>query len=290
MILEVNAVNAISVLIAAVLVGAGAAVISGALGAFPGNEAAGAALVALGLLALASLRVANEWERAVILRVGKRHGVRGPGLFFVLPVIDNVTAVIDQRIQATPFATEKTLTRDTTPVDVDAIVFWMVHDPARAALNVGNYRQAVELVAQTSLREIIGAADLGDLLSDREATDQRLQAVIGRKTEPWGVSVRSVEIRDVVLPSTLQDAMSRQAQAQREKAARVTLASAEREVAHELEEAAKVYDRTPTALRVLQIQRTFEMNNQRGTTILLPTELASSMASSVAVAAAVGAA
>ena len=289
MTLEGNTVNAISVLIAAVLIGAGAAVISGALGAFPGNEAAGAVLVALGLLALASLRVANEWERAVILRVGKRHGVRGPGLFFVVPVIDTVTAVIDQRIQATPFATEKTLTRDTTPVDVDAIVFWMVHDPARAALQVGNYRQAVELVAQTSLREIIGAADLSDLLSDREATDQRLQAVISRKTEPWGVSVRSVEIRDVVLPSTLQDAMSRQAQAQREKAARVTLASAEREVAHELEEAAKVYDRSPTALRVLQIQRTFEMNNQRGTTILLPTELASSMASSVAAAAAAGA-
>ena len=279
--------NPISLLVTVLLIGAGGLAASGADTWLPGGGAIGAGLVVLGLASLASLRMVKEWERAVILRAGKSHGVRGPGLFFLVPIIDSIVTIIDQRVQASPFATEKTLTRDTTPVDVDAIVFWTVREPSRAALEVGDYRQAVALVAQTSLREIIGAANLAELLSDREATDRRLRDIISRKTEPWGVDVQSVEIRDVVLPSSLQDAMSRQAQAEREKAARVTLASAEREVATQLEEAARIYDRSPTALRVLQIQRTFEMNNQRGTTILLPTELATSMAAPAAVAAAV---
>jgi regulator of protease activity HflC (stomatin/prohibitin superfamily) len=240
--------------------------------------------VAAGLLVVAAvllpsaLRIARQWERAVVLRAGKLHGVRGPGLFWIIPVVDSVAGLVDLRIQTTPIATEKTLTRDTSPVDVDAIVFWMVHDPRLAITALIDYSAAISLVAQTSLREVIGANDLGTLLEDRRRIDSWLRDSIAEKTGAWGITVQSVEIRDVTLPASLQDAMSRQAQAEREKSARVTLASAERQVALELEEAARTYERSPTALQILQINRIYEMNKDRGATILVPTTMVDCMA------------
>ena len=234
-------------------------------------------LVIAGVLLPSALRMAREWERGVVLRAGKLKGVRGPGLFWIIPIVDSVAGIVDLRIQTTPIATEKTLTRDTSPVDVDAIVFWRVQDPQKAIMELTDYSGAVSLVAQTSLREVIGANDLGVLLEDRRRIDTWLREAIAEKTAAWGIIVQSVEIRDVTLPPNLQDAMSRQAQAEREKAARVTLASAERQVAIELEEAARTYDRSPTALQILQINRIYEMNKDRGATILLPTSMADAM-------------
>ena len=234
-------------------------------------------LALLGVLLPLALRIAREWERAVVLRAGKLKGVRGPGLFWIIPVVDSVAGIVDLRIQTTPIATEQTLTRDTSPVDVDAIVFWLVRDPRLAITALTDYVAAVSLVAQTSLREVIGANDLGTLLEDRRRIDDWLRQAIAEKTVAWGITVQSVEIRDVKLPSNLQDAMSRQAQAEREKSARVTLASAERQVAIELEEAARTYDRSPTAMQILQINRIYEMNKDRGATILLPTTMADSL-------------
>ncbi len=236
------------------------------------------ALLLPGVLLPSALRIAREWERAIVLRAGKLQGVRGPGLFWIIPIVDSVAGTVDLRIQTTPIATEKTLTRDTSPVDVDAIVFWQVNDPRRAITELVDYNAAISLVAQTSLREVIGANNLGVLLEDRRRIDTWLRDAIAGKTASWGITVQSVEIRDVTLPPNLQDAMSRQAQAEREKAARVTLASAERQVAIELEEAARTCDRSPTALQILQINRIYEMNRDRGATILILTSMAESLA------------
>jgi regulator of protease activity HflC (stomatin/prohibitin superfamily) len=185
----------------------------------------------LAVLTLFSLKMANNWERFVILRAGKLSSVKGPGLFLIIPIIDSITTVIDERIQTTGFNAEQALTRDTVPVNVDAIVFWHVHDAQRAALNITDYRQAIDRVAQTSLREMIGSSLLSALLAERKAADEVLRAEIAQKTADWGISVNSVEIRDVAIPVALQDAMSRQAQAEREKEARVILGSAEAAIA-----------------------------------------------------------
>ena len=190
--------------------------------------------------------------------------------------------MVDTRITSTPVRTEKTLTKDTTPVTVDAVVFWMVHDPERATVEIGNYQQAVELVAQTSLREAISAADLSQLLADREAIDAKLLFHIARKTLDWGVTIKSVEIRDVVLPEMLQNAMSAQAQAYREKDARVTRASAEVAVAEEFKKSASVYDSSPTAFRILSINRLYDMTKEKGTIILMPTDMVSSFGTGAA--------
>ena len=231
---------------------------------------------------LRTLRVANEWQRAVLLRLGRFQGLRGPGLYFVIPVIDQVAQVIDTRIQTTMITAEQALTRDTIAVSVDAIVFWQVTDARAAAINIANYREAIERVAQTSLREMIGATELSRLLSDRQTADEKLRLAITEKTVSWGVSATSVEIKDVSIPKELQDAMSRQAQAEREKDARVTLASAEQEIARQVLEAAKLYDSNPTALRLRQMNLLYEMNKDRGTTVLIPTEMASSLGAVVA--------
>ncbi|MGC1576321.1 MAG: SPFH domain-containing protein, partial [Beijerinckiaceae bacterium] len=208
----------------------------------------GAPLLILALLIAMSLKMANTWQKFVVLRAGKLQGVKGPGLFAIIPIIDSVVAVIDERIQTTAFNAEQALTKDTVPVNVDAIIFWHVHDAEMAALKITNYLQAIDRVAQTSLREMIGASMLAALLSDRQAADERLRAEIGAKTAEWGIAVASVEIRDVAIPVALQDAMSRQAQAEREKQARVILGSAEVEVAGRFVEAAKTYAKYPIAL------------------------------------------
>jgi regulator of protease activity HflC (stomatin/prohibitin superfamily) len=244
----------------------------------------GAAFLLLAVLVALSLKMANAWEKFVVLRAGKLQGVKGPGLFFILPVVDSVIAVIDGRIQTTAFNAEQALTKDTVPVNVDAIIFWHVQDARKAALDITDYRQAIDRVAQTSLREMIGASMLSALLSDRKTADEHLREVIGAKTTEWGVGVMSVEIRDVAIPVALQDAMSRQAQAEREKQARVILGSAEAEIASKFVEAANVYAASPGALQLRAMNIIYETTKERGATILIPTSMVDSMNPALTVA------
>ena len=258
--------------------------------------AVGAALGAIGYLYLgiaiafaaviiaSALKMANTWEKFVILRAGKLRGVKGPGLFLIIPVIDHVVAIIDERIQTTAFGAEAALTKDTVPVNVDAIVFWFVHDAQKAALNITNYREAIDRVSQTSLREMIGSSMLSALLSERTAADEVLRGEIARKTADWGISVKSVEIRDVAIPVALQDAMSRQAQAEREKQARVILGSAEAAIAGKFVEAAMTYADHPMALQLRAMNIIYETTKERGATILMPTSMVDSMNPVVALA------
>ena len=201
----------------------------------------------LGLILMLSPKVAKQWEKGVVLRLGKFVGLRGPGLFFVVPLLDTVSVWIDQRVITTSFAAEQTLTRDTVPVNVDAVLFWMVYDPEKAALEVQEYRDAVSWAAQTALRDIIGRTNLQDLLRGRERIEEELQKLIDQRSNPWGVTVQSVEMRDVVIPDALQDAMSREAQAAREKQARIILSEAEVEIAKLYQEASISYQQNPTA-------------------------------------------
>jgi regulator of protease activity HflC (stomatin/prohibitin superfamily) len=241
------------------------------------NPVLGLPFLALALILAFSLKMANAWEKFVILRLGKLHSVRGAGLFAIVPVIDNVVAVIDGRIQTTAFNAEQALTKDTVPVNVDAIIFWHVHDAEKAALAITNYREAIDRVAQTSLREMIGLSMLTALLSDRQEADAQLKESIGRKTAPWGISVGSVEIRDVAIPVVLQDAMSRQAQAEREKQARVILGSAEAAIAGKFVEAADMYAGHPAALQLRAMNIIYETTKERGATILIPSSMVDSL-------------
>jgi regulator of protease activity HflC (stomatin/prohibitin superfamily) len=229
------------------------------------------------ILVRLSMLMAKQWERAVVLRLGKLHAIRGPGLFMIVPFVDSVTAWIDQRIQTTPFNAEQALTRDTVPVNIDAILFWQIHDPERAALEITDYRQAILRVAQTTLREMIGSSPLSAILSERQAADQQLKEDIGRKTAEWGIAAVSVELRDVAIPAQLQDAMSRQAQAEREKQARIILASAEQEVAQKFLDAANIYAQNPTALQLRAMNIIYETTKERGSTILIPSSMVDSM-------------
>ena len=224
-----------------------------------------------------SLKMANAWEKFVVLRLGKLQGVRGAGLFFIVPLIDNVIAVIDGRIQTTAFNAEQALTRDTVPVNVDAIIFWHVEDAEKAALAITNYQEAIDRVAQTSLREMIGSSMLAALLSDRKDADEQLKNEIALKTAPWGISVSSVEIRDVAIPVALQDAMSRQAQAEREKQARVILGSAEAAIAGKFVEASEIYAGRPVALQLRAMNIIYETTKERGATILMPSSMVDSL-------------
>jgi len=224
-----------------------------------------------------SLKMANVWQKFVILRMGKLQSVRGAGMFAIIPILDSVIAVIDGRIQTTAFNAEQALTKDTVPVNVDAIIFWHVHDAEKAALAITNYREAIDRVAQTSLREMIGSSMLAALLSDRKEADEQLKVEIGQKTAPWGISVSSVEIRDVAIPVALQDAMSRQAQAEREKQARVILGSAEAAIAGKFVEAADIYAGHPVALQLRAMNIIYETTKERGATILMPSSMVDSL-------------
>jgi regulator of protease activity HflC (stomatin/prohibitin superfamily) len=244
----------------------------------------GVGFVIAAVVIATALKMANTWQKFVILRAGKLRGVKGPGLFVIIPVIDNIVAVIDERIQTTAFSAEAALTKDTVPVNVDAIIFWFVHDAQKAALNITNYREAIDRVSQTSLREMIGSSMLAALLSERSAADEVLRGEIGRKTRDWGISVKSVEIRDVAIPVALQDAMSRQAQAEREKQARVILGSAEAAIAGKFVEASMTYADHPTALQLRAMNIIYETTKERGATILIPTSMVDSMNPVVALA------
>jgi len=265
--------NPISLAIVAILAGFGVLLI-----AIAGLVVPGALLIILAVIMLAALKMARQWEQAVVLRAGKFLAVRGPGLFWIVPILDNIAALIDTRLRTTQFVAEQTLTKDTVPVDVDAIIFWIVTDVKRAALEVASYGEAISWAAQTSLRETIGAADLAMLLSNRRAADEELRKTIDAKTADWGIRVRSVEIRDVRIPVALQDAMSRQAQAERERQARVILSTAEAEIADKFAEAATTYADNPIALHLRGMNMLYESVKERGgTTIIVPSSAVDSM-------------
>jgi regulator of protease activity HflC (stomatin/prohibitin superfamily) len=231
----------------------------------------------LGCIAAASPQVAQQWERAVVLRLGNYTGLRGPGLFWIIPGIDRVTSWIDQRIITTSFAAEQTLTADTVPVNVDAVLFWMVYDPEKAALEVQEYKVAVSWAAQTALRDIIGRTPLPVLLRGREQIEAQLQKLIDERSNPWGVTVQSVEMRDVIIPESLQDAMSREAQAAREKEARIILGQAEVEIAHLFARAAESYEHNPTALHLRAMNILYEGLKEKGALMLVPSTAVESM-------------
>lgn len=231
----------------------------------------------IGLLAAMSPKIAKQWERAVVLRLGKYTGLKGPGLFWIVPFIDTITVYVDQRTITTNFAAEQTLTADTVPVNVDAVLFWMVYDPEKAALEVQSYAQAVSWAAQTALRDIIGRTSLTDLLRGREKIEDDLQSLIDERTTPWGVTVQSVEMRDVVIPEALQDAMSREAQAAREKQARIILGQAEVEIATLFHEAAKSYHDNPTALHLRAMNMLYEGLKEKGAMMIVPSTAVESM-------------
>ena len=233
--------------------------------------------LAVGLVLMQSPRVAQQWERAIVLRLGRFVGLRGPGIFWVVPLIDKVSSWIDQRTITTTFAAEQTLTSDTVPVNVDAVLFWTVHDAQKAALEVQDYTQAVSWAAQTALRDIIGRTALTELLRGREQIESELQQLIDLRSNPWGVTVSSVEMRDVVIPVALQDAMSREAQAAREKQARIILGQAEVEIAHSFQEAARSYHENPTALHLRAMNMLYEGLKEKGALMLIPSSAVESM-------------
>jgi regulator of protease activity HflC (stomatin/prohibitin superfamily) len=235
------------------------------------------AMGVVGVVLMQSPRIAQQWEQAVVLRLGRFVGLRGPGLFWIVPFVENVSSWIDQRTITTTFAAEQTLTSDTVPVSVDAVLFWMVHDVQKAALEVQDYAQAVSWAAQTALRDIIGRTELTELLRGRERIESELQVLIDQRSNPWGVTVSSVEMRDVVIPGALQDAMSREAQAAREKQARIILGQAEMEIAHSFQEAAKSYQQNPIALHLRAMNMLYEGLKEKGALMIVPSSAVETM-------------
>ncbi|MDQ6768040.1 MAG: slipin family protein [Candidatus Eremiobacteraeota bacterium] len=233
--------------------------------------------VIFALLALTSIQIAKAWEKAIVLRLGRFERLAGPGIFFIIPAIDSVAAWIDQRVQTSTFVAEQTLTKDTVPVDVDAVLFWVVWDAKKAALEVASYRDAIGWAAQTALRDIIGTTFLADLLSNRQAIDANLQQAIDGRTTPWGITVQSVEIRDIKIPENLQDAMSRQAQAERERQARVIFGDAERQIAESFVQAAKSYEGNPVALHLRAMNMLYEGLKEKGAMIIVPSTAVETM-------------
>jgi regulator of protease activity HflC (stomatin/prohibitin superfamily) len=265
-------INIVSVLIILVSIGVGTAI------TIARQNPAGALLgVVIGVILAQSPKVAKQWERAVVLRLGKYVGLRGPGLFWIVPFIETVSSWIDQRVITTNFKAEETLTSDTVPVNVDAVLFWMVYDPEKAALEVQDYALAVSWAAQTALRDIIGRTYLSDLLRGRERIEADLQKLIDERSNPWGVTVQSVEMRDIVIPASLQDAMSREAQASREKQARIILGQAEVEIANLFAEASKSYHENPTALHLRAMNILYEGLKEKGALMLVPSTAVESM-------------
>ncbi|MFZ5879919.1 MAG: slipin family protein [Chloroflexota bacterium] len=231
----------------------------------------------IGTYLLFALKVASQWEKAVVLRLGKFMGLKGPGMFWIVPMIDSIPSWIDHRVMVTPFAAQKTLTKDTVPVDVDAVLFWVVWDAEKAALEVENYRAAVDWAAQTALRDITGRMMLADILVGRSVIDQELQKLIDERTTPWGVTVQSVEIRDIVIPQDLEDAMSRQAQAERERQARVILGESEKQIAESFAEASQSYINNPTALHLRAMNMLFEGLKEKGALVIVPSSAVDTM-------------
>lgn len=231
----------------------------------------------LGLYLLFAVKIADQWEKAVVLRLGRFAGLRGPGLFWIIPIVDKIPVWIDHRVMVTPFSAEKTLTKDTVPVDVDAVLFWLVWDAEKAALEVEDYRTAISWAAQTALREVIGQMDLAAILVGRAMMDKELQRIIDDRTTPWGITVQSVEIRDIVIPQDLEDTMSRQAQAERERQARVILGESEKQIAQSFADASQAYLKNPTALHLRAMNMLFEGLKERGAMVIVPSTAVDTM-------------
>jgi regulator of protease activity HflC (stomatin/prohibitin superfamily) len=222
------------------------------------------------LVVSSAIKIADQWEKAVVLRLGKFHSLRGPGLFFIIPIVDTVAYWIDIRVITTSFTAEKTLTKDTVPVDVDAVLFWKVLDAKKAALEIAEYKSAINWASQTALRDVIGKTMLSEMLEGRDKMSDKLQRIIDERTEPWGINVISVEVKDVLIPASLQDAMSMQAQAERERQARVILGDSERQVAEKFGEAAKTYADNPTALHLRAMNMLYEGLKTNSTIVIVP--------------------
>lgn len=232
---------------------------------------------AAGLYLLFSIRVADQWEKVAVLRFGRYQGLRGPGLFHIVPIVNSVSRYVDQRVRVASVSAESTLTRDTVPVNVDAIIFWMVWNPEKSILEVQDYDQAILMSAQTALRESIGRHELHQMVAEREMLGQELQRILDQKTNPWGITVQSVEIRDVQIPSALQDAMSREAQAERERRARGILGQAETEIAEKFGQAATTYQHNPVALHLRAMNMLYEAIKERGSMLIVPSSAIETM-------------
>ncbi len=237
----------------------------------------GIAVFFLALILSSSIKIADQWEKVVVLRLGRFHALRGPGLFFIIPIIDTIPYWIDIRVIATSFTAEKTLTKDTVPVNVDAVLFWKVIDPKKSALDVADYRSAISWASQTALRDVIGKTMLSDMLEGREKISIELQRIIDERTEPWGINVISVEVKDVLIPQALEDAMSMQAQAERERQARVILGDSERQVAHKFMEAAETYASNPTAFHLRAMNMLYEGLKSNATIVVVPSTAVETM-------------
>jgi len=237
----------------------------------------GIGTLVLALLASTSIQIADQWDRAVILRLGTFSKLKGPGLFLIIPIIDAIPYWIDTRVITTGFKAEKTLTKDTVPVDVDAVLFWKVIDPKKAALSVADYQSAISWASQTALRDVIGKTMLSDMLEGRDKISSLLQKIIDERTEPWGINVISVEVKDVLIPESLENAMSMQAQAERERQARVILGDSERQVAEKFAEAAKSYEHNPVAFHLRAMNMLYEGLKENATIVIVPSTAVESM-------------
>jgi len=266
-------------LIFIVILGLGAAVAyaTNGLAANLGVAWIGVVAFVLALVVSSAIQVANQWDRVVILRLGQFHALKGPGMFFIIPIIDTIPYWIDTRVITTGFKAEKTLTKDTVPVDVDAVLFWKVLDPKKAALDVADYQSAISWASQTALRDVIGKTMLSDMLEGRDKISALLQKIIDERTEPWGVNVISVEVKDVLIPSALENAMSMQAQAERERQARVILGDSERQVAEKFAEAAKSYEHNPVAFHLRAMNMLYEGLKENATIVIVPSTAVESM-------------
>jgi regulator of protease activity HflC (stomatin/prohibitin superfamily) len=244
----------------------------------PGESTAiGVSAFVVALLISSAIKIADPWDRAVVLRLGHFHSLRGPGLFFIIPILDTIPYWIDTRVIATSFKAEKTLTKDTVPVDVDAVLFWKVLDPQKAALEVADYIRAISWASQTALRDVIGKTMLSDMLEGRDKISIILQKIIDERTEPWGINVNSVEVKDVLIPAALENAMSMQAQAERERQARVILGDSERQVAEKFGEAALTYANNPVALHLRAMNMLYEGLKQNSTIVIVPSSAVDTM-------------
>jgi regulator of protease activity HflC (stomatin/prohibitin superfamily) len=234
-------------------------------------------MVIISLLIGSSIKIADQWEKAVVLRMGKYSGLKGPGLFFIIPIIDQISTYIDQRVRVTEFRAEQTLTKDTVPVNVDAVVYWTVWDVEKAALEVQEYVRAISYIAQTDLRDIIGKHELADLLQEREKIAEDLQKTLDANTNPWGITCQTVGIRDIIIPQALADAMSKQAQAERERKARVILGTAETEIAEKFAKASEQYADNPIALHLRGMNMLYEGLKEKGSMVIVPSSALDSM-------------
>jgi len=275
---EAASLNWVAALVTAVVVVAGASLNRLVEGTWePANTYIVIVTALLAAICFFGIKIANQWERAIVLRLGNFRCLKGPGPFFIIPIIESIVQSVDMRIRSTDFSSESTLTKDTVPVNVDAICFWMVWDAKKAILEVENFYLAIVLSAQTALRDIIGTHELAELLTHREKLGKKLQEILDEKTNPWGISVQSVEIRDIIIPKDLEDAMSKQAQAERERQARIILGTAETEIAEKFAQAAKQYESNPGAMHLRGMNMLFEGLKEKGSMIIVPSSALETM-------------